>query len=179
MITILSGTNRHDSTTFQIAKMAEQYLQKLPTTVQILDLKILPENLFQPHHYKEGIPLSFRPFETMLAQAHGILVVVPEYNGSYPGVLKYFLDLLPPKTLYEKPTGFIGLGSGDLGGRTPVEQLQTVFLYRHAHLFGPNLLIRKVNKTLDDTKTHFLDESLEERFQQLLQSFVGFVEKLK
>lgn len=179
MITILSGTNRKNSTTLHIVKMVKQYLEELQTEVQVVDLEQLPEGIFHPNHYKDNVPSSLQAFEDLIVQGDGLLVVTPEYNGSFPGVLKYFLDLLSQKALREKPSAFIGIGSGDLSGRTPVEQLQSIFLYREAHLFGPRFLVRQVNKELNAEKDQFVNSELKENFHKLLESFLVFVNQLK
>jgi len=75
--------------------------------------------------------------------ADGIVTVVPEYNGSFPGVLKYFIDMLRfPESLYGIPAAFVGIAAGEWGALRAVEQMEMVFQYRHAHLFGRRVFIR-------------------------------------
>ena len=115
MITVISGTNRPDSNTRKITDIVHQILIANGTGVQLLDLADLPEELFANSSYGSK-PDSFAEFQDAVINTDGILTVVPEYNGSFPGVLKYFLDMLRfPDSLYEKPAAFIGISAGPWG----------------------------------------------------------------
>jgi len=62
-----------------------------------------------------------RRFEVLMAA--GLHVVLPEYNGSYPGVLKYFIDMLKfPESFENKPAAFVGVANGQWGALRAVEQ---------------------------------------------------------
>ena len=136
MIAVISGTNRPGATTRRVAELCRRLLAAEGCEVRLLDLAELPAELFDPSSYAAK-PAAFAPFQDAILEACGVLVVVPEYDGSYPGVLKYFLDMLRfPDSLYEKPAAFVGLAAGRWGALRAVEQLEMVFQYRHAHLFG-------------------------------------------
>ena len=57
-------------------------------------------------------------------------MVAPEYNGSIPGALKYFIDLLPfPEAFEDRPVAFVGIASGRVGRFAyGIEHLQHVIL---------------------------------------------------
>jgi NAD(P)H-dependent FMN reductase len=59
-----------------------------------------------------------------VAKTEGVIIVTPEYNHGYPGVLKNALDWVGPEWV-DKPVGFISYG-GISGGSRVVEQLRTV-----------------------------------------------------
>ena len=135
MITIISGTNRPDSSTLKIAREVEDIYRKLEVETQLLDLQELPKEIFDPSSY-EIKPLSFNKFTQPILEAKGLVVIAPEYNGGPPGVLKYFIDMLPfPESFEHRPVAFIGLAAGMWGGLRPVEHLQQIFGYRNAHIF--------------------------------------------
>ena len=109
--------------------------------VAFLDLAELPPDLMAGTSYAAK-PDGFEVFQEVVLAARGILTVVPEYNGSFPGILKYFIDMLRfPESLHEKPAGFVGISSGRWGAVRAVEQLEMVFQYRHAHLYGRRVFI--------------------------------------
>ena len=87
-----------------------------------------------------------------LNSADGIHIVCPEYNGSYPGVLKYFIDHWKyPDTFEYRPLAFVGLG-GRFGGLRPVEHLQGVFGYRNAFVYPERVFIFDVWNILKEGK---------------------------
>ncbi|WP_460370624.1 NADPH-dependent FMN reductase, partial [Actinocorallia lasiicapitis] len=65
-----------------------------------------------------------------IAEADAYLVVTPEFNHSYPGPLKTFLDSFY-KEWQAKPAGFVSYG-GVSGGLRAVEHLRQVFAEFHA-----------------------------------------------
>ncbi len=104
--------------------------------------------------------------------------MVPEYNGSFPGILKYFIDMLRfPESLYEIPAGFIGLSSGRWGAIRAVEQIQMVFQYRHAHLYGRRVFIPDVGSAVDDTG-NLTDPDLARRVDTMVCGFSTFCGRL-
>lgn len=150
MIAVIAGTNRPASNTLKVARLVEATLREAGEDVSLLDLSKLPPELFAPSSYSAK-PSSFKPFQDVVLAAAGIVTVVPEYNGSFPGVLKYFIDMLQfPESLVEKPAAFIGLSSGRWGAVRAVEQLEMVFQYRHAHLFGRRVFLPRIASIVDE-----------------------------
>jgi len=131
-ITIVSGTNRPRSCTRQIAAQVEAIYRALDLRVRLLDLADLPPELFAPAAYAEKPP-AFAPFPAAVLDADGLVVVTPEYNGGIPGVLEYFIDMLPfPESFEGRAVCFVGLAAGMWGALRPVEQRQAIFGYCNA-----------------------------------------------
>ena len=179
MITILSGTNRNNSNTYKVAKLVESELQNNKVETQFIDLNKLPPNLFIPENYGNA-PKSFEPFQKMVLETNGIITVVPEYNGSYPGALKYFIDLLKfPESFNNMPAGFIGVAAGIFGSFRSVEQLQMVYQYRGAKLFNRYVLFPKVHEKLNPEGTEITDKFTRDLFQQFIRDFPIFSKALR
>jgi NAD(P)H-dependent FMN reductase len=112
MITLLIGTNRPGSSTRKVAAHLEAIYAGLNVPLYVLDLAQLPPEIFSPAAYAEK-PKSFQPFADAVLQASGLHVITPEYNGSVPGVLKYFIDMLKfPESFEARPVCFTGLAAG-------------------------------------------------------------------
>ena len=112
MIVLIIGTNRPGSNTRKVGVHIEQIYTEMKVPLQVLDLAKLPPEIFSPDSYAEK-PKSFQPFADAVLQSDGLHVVSPEYNGSVPGVLKYFIDLLPfPESFERRPVCFVGLAAG-------------------------------------------------------------------
>lgn len=177
MITLLSGTNRPDSKTLEVARLANAILTRNNHDVSLLDLSQLPPELFLKESYA-STPDSFKVFQQAILDADGILTVVPEYNGSFPGVLKYFIDMLRfPESLYEIPAGFIGISAGPWGALRAVEHLEMIFQYRHAHLFGRRCFLPQIHQKLD-SEGQLVEQALEDRLEKTVLDFADFCNRL-
>jgi NAD(P)H-dependent FMN reductase len=177
MIVVLSGTNRPEANTRHVAQRCARIVRAEGEEATLLDLGELPPALFSPDAYADKPP-EFADWQQAVLDAAGILVVVPEYNGSFPGALKYFIDMLRfPESLYEKPCGFVGLASGRFGGLRAVEQLEMVFQYRHAHLYGRRCFLAGIHQHLDADGA-LVDPALETRLRDTVTGFVEFCRRL-
>lgn len=65
-----------------------------------------------------------------IGDADAVVVVTPEYNHSYPGPVKMFIDSVREEW-QAKPVGFISYG-GISGGLRAIEHLRHVFIELHA-----------------------------------------------
>jgi NAD(P)H-dependent FMN reductase len=178
MITLIVGTNRPGSNTRKIAAQIEEIYAALKVPLHVLDLAKLPPEIFSPTAYAEK-PKSFQPFAAAVLESAGLHVVTPEYNGSVPGVLKYFIDMLKfPESFEQRPVCFTGLAAGVWGALRPVEQLQAIFAYRNAHNFPVRVFLPQINNLLDGAG-RLKDAELLARLQTQAESFVAFTEKIK
>lgn len=178
MMTLIVGTNRPGSNTRKVAAHLEEIYRELNTPLKVLDLAQLPPEIFSSASYGEK-PKSFAPFSEAVLQASGLIVVTPEYNGSVPGVLKYFIDMLEfPASFQHRPVCFVGLAAGMWGALRPVEQLQMIFGYRNAHIFPERVFLPGIGGLLD-ANGRLKDAELVDRLCKQQKGFVEFVGKLK
>jgi len=178
MMTLLVGTNRPDSNTRKVARHIEEIYAGLKVPLRVLDLAQLPSEIFSPSSYGEK-PKSFLPFSDGVLQASGLHVVTPEYNGSLPGVLKYFIDMLKfPESFERRPVCFTGVAAGIWGALRPVEQLQAIFGYRNAYIYPERVFMPGVGRLLD-ANGRLTDADLLKRLRAQAEGFAGFVEKFK
>ena len=123
MITLIVGTNRPGSNTRKVARHVEEIYAALKVPLHVLDLAQMPPEIFFPTSYAEK-PKSFQPFSDAVLRSAGLHVVTPEYNGSVPGVMKYFIDMLKfPESFEKRPVCFTGLGAGIWGALRPVGRI--------------------------------------------------------
>jgi NAD(P)H-dependent FMN reductase len=178
MILIISGTNRPASNTRHIARHLDHAYVSLGVTHRVLDLADLPAETFLPSSYAAK-PASFAPFADAILQSAGMHVVTPEYNGSFPGALKYFIDMLKfPESFERRPVCFTGLSAGMFGALRPVEQLQQVFGYRNAICFPERVFLPGIGGLLDE-RGALKDPDLAARLQKQAAGFTEFVERVK
>jgi chromate reductase, NAD(P)H dehydrogenase (quinone) len=178
VLTLIVGTNRPGSKTRAVATQVERIYSSMRVPLRVLDLARLPAEIFSPASYAEK-PKSFAPFAEGVLQAEGLIVISPEYNGSMPGVLKYFIDMLKfPESFEQRPVCFIGLAAGMWGALRSVEQLQTIFGYRNALVYPERVFLPRVGECVSD-QGEFADPEIEERIREQAVGFLNFVERLK
>jgi chromate reductase len=177
-ITLLSGTNRPGSNTRKIVSLIAGLYQEIGHPVDILDLADLPQEIFLPQSYSQK-PASFARFSETILQSDGVHIVTPEYNGSVPGILKYFIDMLKfPESFEHRPVVFTGVAAGMWGALRPVEQLQAIFGYRNAYICPERVFIPHVSDLLSD-EGKITDASLVDRLRAQAAAFVKFASQLQ
>ena len=177
MIQILVGTDRLASRSAEVAKIVAGLYQELGTPTSIMRLEDLDLHKLNGRHYGEDKPEKIAKAISDLMLADGLVVIVPEYNGSYPGALKYFIDHWKyPESFEHRPVCFIGLG-GKFGGLRPVEHLQQVFGYRNSFVFPERVFLQNIWSILKDGK--ILDETLMGLLTTQAQGFCRFIKALR
>jgi chromate reductase, NAD(P)H dehydrogenase (quinone) len=177
-ILIISGTNRPESNALRISRLVLEQYEAIGVAARVFSLADLPKEAFDGATYASKPPSIVAIQQAVLA-ARGLHVVTPEYNGSFPGVLKYFIDLLKfPESFENKPVAFIGEAAGIWGGLRAVEQLQQIFSYRNAHLFPDRVFIPGVGRALNP-EGRLIDPALNERIATQCSGFSGFVELIE
>ena len=145
--------------------------------VDLLDMNELPPSALAPQAYKEPASEVSALVQRFL-KSDGAVFVIPEYNGSFPGVLKLFVDMLPyPAGFDSRPCAFIGLAAGQFKSLRAVEHFQQVAGYRNAYVFPRRLFIGDSYKQFVDGK--LADDELSQRLQQQADGFVAFVSSLR
>ena len=173
-ILIISGTNRPNSSALKVSRVLERHYAAANVPADLLNLEDLPCELFQGSVYKVKPPAMVELQDRVIAAA-GLHVVTPEYNGSFPGVLKYFIDLLKyPDSFEHKPIAYVGEASGTWGGLRAVEQLQMVFGYRHAHSYPVRVFIPGVQKLFDVAGT-LTDPAIDGRLAEQTRGFAKYI----
>jgi NAD(P)H-dependent FMN reductase len=178
MIVIISGTNRPGSNTRKVTAHVEAAYKSLGVKTQLLDLADLPQEIFSPASYAAKPP-AFAKFTDAILASDGLVVVTPEYNGSVPGILKYFIDMLPfPESFEHRPVSFVGLAAGIWGALRPVEQLQMIFGYRNAYIFPERVFMPGIGNLLD-AAGNFTSPDMDKRITKQAAAFTAFVENLR
>lgn len=177
MIEIIAGTNRPGSNTLRLSRVIADLYRKQGVPVQILSLEELPPEVFAPSAYADK-PDSVRYLNDRVLSADGLHFVVPEYNGSFPGVLKYFIDMLKfPDSFEHRPVAFTGLSAGVWGAFRAVEQLQMIAGYRNAYILPERVWIPGINSCWKAEGEGLMDEALVERLRIQSALFAEFVKR--
>ena len=177
MIAIISGTNREGSLSSVFSHAIKNIYQKMGVECKVLELSLLPVETFSPSAYSSK-PDKVLEFTEVILSATGLVIVVPEYNGSMPGALKLFIDLLPyPDSFENRPVCYVGIASGQFGALRPVEHLQQVFGYRNAYNFPRRVFVPSVHEVASQ-ENGLMDSELEARLSGQANQFLKYCRSL-
>lgn len=109
------------------------------------DLPIMEERL----RFRDDSPPVVVELGAKISRADAIVVVSPEYNGSYPGVLKNALDYFLPE-YKRKPVGIVTVSGGGFGGISALAQLRLLFLHIGAYPIAVGLPVLRVQDAFDE-----------------------------
>lgn len=164
MITILAGTNRPKSRARRIANYYRTVLTELGTESQILDLAELPADFMVTALYENaGSHAEFNRLATMLDASDKLVIITSEYNASFPGVLKAFIDGLPyPGGIAGKKAALLGLSSGGQGGLLAMAHLTDILMYLGTSVLPQRVRLPFINQDLnaEDSLNHDLSRQL-------------------
>ncbi len=176
MILVINGTNRQDNKTQVISNFVFEYLrQNAGEEVQYFSLQNLPSTIKIAEMYSSGTqdPTIKEIQKELLIPSKRWILVSPEYNGSYPGILKLFIDALSVNeisaTFYHKKIGLIGVSDGRAGNIRGMDHLAAMFNYLKMTVYHNKLPISSVKSQLSekellkptaDTVKAYLDDYL-------------------
>lgn len=156
MITVISGTNRSHSRTLQIAHHFTALLKTLGVEAQLLDLAEVDmahyvEEMYDP---KAMAPKLAALQAKYILNVKKIVFVVPEYNGSFPGVVKLFIDGISinkyPLNLGDTHVALIGTSTGRAGNLRGLDHLATIVNHMGGSVIPNKLPLSNVDKLLND-----------------------------
>ncbi|MEM6312499.1 MAG: NAD(P)H-dependent oxidoreductase [Planctomycetota bacterium] len=176
-ILVIAGTNRPDANALRVAKLILAKYQNAGVPASLYSLSEMPQAIFEPTCYAEK-PAGWSDTTDRVVNAAGLHVVTPEYNGSFPGVLKYFIDMLPfPDAFDDKPVTFTGEAAGNWGAFRSIEQLMGIFGYRNARIYATHTYIPGVGSALTDSGA-LKDEDNDKRISEQCFGFAKFCTSL-
>lgn len=173
MITIISSTNRPGSSTLKVAQYYQRNLKQRGVDAGLLSLSDLPPNVIETDLYGQRSK-EFGPVQDMIVNTDKFLFVIPEYNGSFPGVLKVLVDACSfPESFYEKKAALVGVSSGRYGNIRGVDHFTGICNYIHLHVLPLKIHIPSVHKELDEYGNFFKEDTLKYINEQI-EKFIKF-----
>lgn len=126
---IIVGSTRKGRTGDKVAKEIQAVAAEQGIDSQIIDLQTIDLPMFNeeipPASRKEILDPVIQKWSDIIQSAQAFIIVVPEYNAGYPGVLKNALDSLYQEW-HDKPVAFVGYSGGPSGGSSAIAQLRQV-----------------------------------------------------
>jgi len=152
MIKIIVGTNRKNSVSKTIAELYQEILKSKGTESEILELEDLPSDFIDTALYENnGQNEAYNAFHDRIEEGKKFVFIVPEYNGSFPGILKTFIDGMNyPNTFKNKKAALVGLSSGIGGGGIALSHLTDIFHYLGMHVLALKPKLAKIEQNMSD-----------------------------
>jgi NAD(P)H-dependent FMN reductase len=170
-IIIISATNRPNSNTLIVSKIYQSILASKNIEAKILDLNILPQNIA----FAESFGKRSAQFDELISEYvtpyHKFIFISPEYNGSFPGILKLFIDCVPPKEWANKRACLVGVSVGRAGNLRGMDHLTGVLNYLKMHVYHNKLPISLVDKIVNE-QGKFMNE---DQLKVCLNQVDGFI----
>ncbi|MES2430772.1 MAG: NAD(P)H-dependent oxidoreductase [Bacteroidota bacterium] len=167
MITIIAGTNRPGSYTLKVAKEYQRILAEKGMGVKLFSL--------------EGVNLlerddAFQQIENdIIVPSDGYIFISPEYNGSFPGALKLFIDTSKPRTIWwHKKALLTGVATGRAGNLRGMDHLSSVLNHLKITVHPNQLPISSVDRLMDEDGK-FTDENTMKVISAQLDDFIKWV----
>ena len=138
VIYIISGTNREQAVSYKVSQIYQQEFSALGISSEIIDLQKLPTDyLFSGLYDNAGKNEEMNVIRKKMKEGKKFVFVIAEYNGSFPGVLKAFIDGLEyPGTFTNKKCALVGISSGNQGAVLAMSHLTDILNYCGAHVLA-------------------------------------------
>ncbi len=172
---VLLGTNRKMRKSVHAAKWLIEEMSKRPEIeTRLFDTAdfALPQD-----DYGTGIKDSFPEWRDAMMKADGLVIVTPEYNHGYPGVLKAVLDLLLKEYIH-KSVAFVGVSAGPWGGTRVIEAMVPMVRELGLVVTFADLNFPSIQKTFND-EGELLDAAFEKRVGAFLDELIWMTRTLK
>ena len=172
-IPVILGTTRKGRASENVAKFVlGEIKERDGVATELIDLRDLRFTMEDA-----GESIKDPQFSSTVDRADGLVLVVPEYNHGYPGLLKHALDT-NLKEYIHKAVGVCGVSSGGFGGTRMIanllpvlRELGLVTIFWDGNFSGA--------QTLFDADGGLLDQSYVKRIEQFLGELIWMSKVLR
>lgn len=174
-VPIILGTNRKDRESKHVADWVfSKMRERGEIETRFFDVRDfeLPRD-----DYGTGIKDLFPEWRDAIIRADGLVIVSPEYNHGYPGVLKSVLDLLLKEYIH-KAVALVGVSAGPWGGTRVIEALVTMVRELGLTVTFTDLNFPNVRQKFDENG-NLLDAAYERRVQGFLDELIWMSKALR
>ena len=151
MITIINATNRPENKTSKVVNLYKQMLEREGEEVSVFEISELQDDFIFNSSYGQMSEHMIEIVRMYLDKADKLVVIAPEYNGSYPGILKAFIDAIHPKHFAGKRAALVGVASGRAGNLRGMDHLTDVLHHLGVEVLSNKVPISKLNDLVDES----------------------------
>jgi NAD(P)H-dependent FMN reductase len=172
-IPLILGTAREGRQSENVARFVfEQTKKRADVETELIDVRELPMKLDDA-----GEQMKDPKFSAAIERCDGLIIVTPEYNHGYPGLLKHALDM-NLKEYIHKAVGICGVSAGPFGGARVIEGLLPVMRELGLVAIFEDVNFGSVAKIFDD-QGNLLDQNYVRRLDKFLDELVWMARVLR
>ena len=186
-ILAFSGSTRRNSYNQAVVECAAQAAKDAGAEVTVINLADYAMPIFNEDEEAEyGIPERAQAFKQIMIEHDGILIASPEYNSSYPAVLKNAIDWASRKAgdepvlaaYKQKVVGLMAASPGALGGMRVLVVLRMLMQNLSCIVAPAQVAVGNVADKLDESGA-ISDEKTKKQLANLAKQVVDLATKLK
>ncbi len=153
MIAVIQGSNRRDNSTLPFARLITEIIADAGEASTLIDLEYLPGEILHADMYASDVDnVYLEAAEETLKQSAKWVFVFPEYNGSFPGALKLFIDALSVRDYQGifsgKTAALVGTASGRSGNIRGLDHFTAVLQHMGTNVIPGSLPISMIDGLL-------------------------------
>jgi len=167
-IPLVLGTNRKERASENVARwLFEKMSERGEIETKLFDVRDfdLPKD-----DYGTAIGKDFPEWRDSVIRADGLVVIAPEYNHGYPGILKSVLDLLLKEYIH-KAVGLVGVSASPWGGTRVIEACVPMVRELGLAVTFSDLNFPQIQNKFDENGK-LLDEAYDKRAKEFLDELV-------
>jgi NAD(P)H-dependent FMN reductase len=172
-IPVVLGTPRQGRMSEHVARFMLQQAQARPNVeaalVDVRELRLSTEDA--------GEAIKHPAFSAMAMRADALIIVAPEYNHGYPGLLKHLLDT-NLKEYIHKAVGICGVSAGGFGGARVIQNLLPVMRELGLVTIFWDMNFSAVHKAFD-AEGRLLDQAQVARADAFLKELIWMAKVLR
>lgn len=172
-IPIILGTARKGRQSEKVANFILGMVKSSGIEAEIVDVR---DYRIESTDNTKEIPQA-KKWKEKLLRADGLIIVSPEYNHSYSGELKMFIDMLYEE-YFGKPVGLVGVSRGPWGGTRGIQALRLTCLALGMFPLFETVYFPNIQDQFDE-KGNIKNESYKKQVNGLLNSLAKSAEALK
>ncbi len=173
MITIISGTNRPNSNSARLANYYHNRLSQKGVESTVFSLTELPDHFISQDMFGKRSE-AFEPIQNLISATDKFIFIIPEYNGSFPGILKAFVDACKyPDSFFNKKAALVGHSNGKYGNIRGVDHFTGVCNYLRLHVLPLRIHIPHIVQEFDEQHELFKADTLKFTDEQITE-FIAF-----
>ena len=172
-IPIILGTVRKGRQSAHAARLMLEQIQRrsevVSEIIDIADVRLSTDDA--------GEAIKDATISEKLALADALVIVSPEYNHSFPGLLKHFLDGYLKEYIH-KAAGVVGVSAGPFGGTRGIQDLLPVLRELGLVTIFWDVNVRRAATTFD-ASGQLIDQTLINHIDRFLDELIWMARTLR